>query len=199
VKKKEVAPGEAYRLLTPGCVVLVGSQKGDKPNVMAASWQMPVSKNPPLVSVAVAKGHLTAEYIKESGAFTLNVPGYGILAQVHRCGTVSGRHTDKFSAAGLTPVPGRCAPAPLVAECTAGVECRLWQAYDGGDHWIFVGEVLRAEAAEDCFDGQWTYARREQYPVHHLGGSLYAAPGTLAEVKLKGESLEVEERTLPKS
>ncbi|MBC7105335.1 MAG: flavin reductase family protein, partial [Firmicutes bacterium] len=155
--KREIPCGEAYRLFTPGCVVLVGSQKDGRPNVMAASWQMPVSRKPPLLAVAVAKKHLTAEYVRASGAFTLNVPGYGLLGRVHFCGTVSGREVDKFRAAGLTPVAGRKTAAPLVAECPAGVECRLWNTYDGGDHWIFVGEVVAAEAAAECFDGRWTF------------------------------------------
>ncbi|WP_123288679.1 flavin reductase family protein [Desulfosoma caldarium] len=70
--KREISWGKAYRRFTPGCVVLVGSQKDGRPNAMAASWQMPVSRKPPLL--AVAKKHLTAEYVRASGAFTPNVP-----------------------------------------------------------------------------------------------------------------------------
>ena len=74
---------------------------------------------------------------------------------------------DKFSAAGLTPVAGRKGAAPLVAECVAGVECRLWNTYDGGDHWIFVGEVVAAEVTPECFEGRWTFRTKElsQYTI----------------------------------
>lgn len=195
--KSEIAPDEAYRLLTPGCVVLIGSRKDGRPNVMAASWQMPVSRKPPLVAVAVAKQHLTAEYVRATGAFTLNVPGYGLLDRVHFCGTVSGRDIDKFAAAGLTPVAGRKVPAPLVAECLAGVECRLWKTYDGGDHWIFVGEVAAAEAAPECFEGRWTFKVKDHFPVHHLGGTAYAVAGFLAEVKRQGDGWMVAEKKIP--
>lgn len=195
MNKREIPPDEAYRLLTPGCVVLVGSQKDGKFNVMTASWQMPVSRKPPLVAVAVTRKHLTAEYVRATGAFTLNVPGYGLLRQVHFCGTVSGREVDKLSAAGLTPVAGRKVAAPLVAECLAGVECRLWKAYDGGDHWIFVGEVVAAVAASECFESLWTFAgTRDLFPVHHLGGSTYAVAGFLAEVQKQGDGWVVVEK-----
>jgi len=195
--KREIPPDEAYRLLTPGCVVLVGSQKDDKFNLMVASWQMPISRKPPLVAVAVAKKHLTAEYVRASGAFTLNVPGYGLLDKVHFCGTVSGREIDKFSAAGLTPMAGQKVAAPLVAECLAGVECRLWNTYDGGDHWIFVGEVVAAGAAPECFEGRWIFRIKELFPVHHLGGTAYAVAGLLAEVGKKGDGWVVVEKPVP--
>lgn len=195
MEKKEISPAEAYRLLTPGCVVLVASQKSEKYNVMTASWQMPVSRKPPLVAVAIAKQHLTADYIQSTGAFTVNVPGYDILTQVHRCGTVSGRDADKFAVTGLTPVPGQKVAAPLIAECLAGIECRLWQAYDGGDHWIFVGEVLSAVVAAEHFENQWRLSGgKEGFPIHHLGGAFYFVAGTLINVAKREDEYVVFEK-----
>ena len=186
MRKKEIPLEQAYRLLTPGCVVLVASQKEGRYNVMTASWQMPVSVKPPLVAVAVAKRHLTAEYIRAGGAFTVNVPGLSLLPKVHHCGSVSGRDADKFAATGLTAVPGQKVAAPLIAECLAGIECRLWNTYDGGDHHIFVGEVVAAVAAQECFEKHWLFTGKEKFFVHHLGGPLYVVPGTMVSVS-KGE------------
>ncbi|WP_170161489.1 flavin reductase family protein [Desulfosoma caldarium] len=86
---------------------------------------------------------------------------------------MSGKDVNNFRAAGLTPVAGRKTVAPLVAECPAGVECRLWNTHDGGNDWILVEEVVAAE----CIDGHcgpsgigsfWRYitceARRAQWP-----------------------------------
>lgn len=190
--KREVALEEAYRLLTPGMVVLIASQRDGRNNVMTASWQMPVSKEPPLVAVAIAKKHLTAEYIQATGAFTVNVPGFSLLPKVHFCGTISGRKVkDKLEEAGLTPVPGKKVPVPLIKECLAGLECRVWNTYDGGDHYIFVGEVVRAEASE-AFDGFWRLkADQDEYPVHHLGGPHYYLPGPSVSVLPKDGGFEV--------
>lgn len=197
MEKKEVPLTAAYRLLTPGWVVLVASEKEGRFNVMTASWQMPVSVTPPLVAVAVAKKHLTAEYILAGGSFTLNVPGRELLPQVHYCGTHSGREVDKFAATGLTPVPGRKVAAPLIAECLAGVECRLWQAYDGGDHHIFVGEAVAAVAAAKYFDQHWLLGPEEgALPLNHLGGPLYAVSGKVLRVQKEGAGFAVEERAL---
>lgn len=197
MRKVEVAVRQAYRLLTPGCVVLVGSEKGGKYNVMTAAWQMPVSVNPPLVAVAIAKKHLTAEYIRAGGAFTVNVPGVSLLPKVHYCGTVSGREADKFAGSGLTAVPGQKVAAPLIAECLAGIECRLWNTYDGGDHYIFVGEIAAAAVAEGYFDKHWLLTESESF-VNHLGGPLYAAPGTIFSVSKEKDAFVVTKEPLAK-
>ena len=39
--------------------------------------------------------------------------------------------------------------APLIDGCISHVECRTWATYDGGDHTIFVGEVIEAEELSD--------------------------------------------------
>lgn len=192
---QKIPVATAYRLLTPGWVVLVATEKEGRYNVMTASWQMPVSVSPPLIAVSVAKKHLTAEYILAGRNFTVNVPGRNLLPQVHYCGTVSGREADKFAATGLTPVPGEKVAAPLIAECLAGVECRLWNVYDGGDHHIFVGEVVAAVAAAEHFENHWLLSRGEEgFPVNHLGGPLYAVPGKMVRVFKEGQDFTVEEK-----
>lgn len=37
---------------------------------------------------------------------------------------------------------------PLLSACLARFECRRWATYDGGDHDIFVGEVLGGEVLQ---------------------------------------------------
>lgn len=38
---------------------------------------------------------------------------------------------------------------PVLDEYMSLIECRLWNAYDGGDHNILVGEVQRMDTKED--------------------------------------------------
>ena len=38
---------------------------------------------------------------------------------------------------------------PLLANSLASLECRPWAEYDGGDHTIFVGEVMHAQHVSD--------------------------------------------------
>ena len=47
--------------------------------------------------------------------------------------------SDKFAGIELDDGIG---PAPLLPDCTARFQCRTAFQYEGGDHVIFVGEVL---------------------------------------------------------
>lgn len=170
-------------MLNPGFVVLLSAAHGGRQNVMTLAWHMPVSFNPPLVAISVAPTRFTAGLIRASGSFVLNVPGYNLLPAVQYCGTVSGREGDKFARAGLTPVPAKAIPAPLVAECVGHIECRVAASYEAGDHLIFVGEVAAASAAEGLFDGMWRLVgAAEVLPVAHLGGTNYLLPGKRVHV-----------------
>ncbi|MGQ9497178.1 MAG: flavin reductase family protein [Desulfotomaculales bacterium] len=183
MRKVEVKPQQAYRMLNPGFVVLLSSAHAGRQNVMTAAWHMPVSFKPPLVAVSVAPTRFSAGLIQASGVFAVNIPGCNLLPAVQYCGTVSGRDCDKFARAGLTPVPAKTIGAPLVAECLGHIECRVAATYEAGDHLVFVGEVVAASAAEGLFDGTWCLGgAQETLPVSHLGGTSYLLPGRLVNM-----------------
>lgn len=180
--KKEVPVEKAHRLLNTGCVLLVTSAYRDKSNVMALAWQTPLSGRPPLVGIAVAFPHFTAELINKSLEFVLNVPGADLLGKVHMCGKISGRETDKFKEIGLTPAAARKVRAPLILECLGHLECGVVERYKVGDHYFFVGEALAASAEETLFvDDYW---KEEAELIHHLGGKQYYKRGKGIESEL---------------
>ena len=41
---------------------------------------------------------------------------------------------------------------PLLVDCLARFECRRWATYDGGDHDIFIGEVLSGDVLQPDAD-----------------------------------------------
>ncbi len=168
--KKEVLPKEAHRLINTGCVVLITSAFANKKNVMSLAWQTPLSGQPVLMGIAVARTHFTHELIVNSGEFAVNVPGWDLLEQVKFCGKAKGRDTDKFAASGLTPAPGAKVNAPLIEQCPAHIECRVAESITTGDHTFFIGEVLSASAHEEMFHGYWKAGAKL---IHHLGGPHY--------------------------
>lgn len=173
--KKEVPIKEAHRLINTGCVLLVTSAHKDKKNVMTLAWQTPLSSDPLLVGIAVAKSHFTTELIKESEEFALNIPGIELLDQVNICGTVSGREVDKFKETDITPIPGQKVDVPLIDECIGHIECKVTNQYNTGDHIFFVGEVVAASAREDLFvSSLW---KKDAKLLHHLGDNKYYANG----------------------
>ena len=84
------------------------------------------------------------------------------------CGNASGQHLDKFKAFGLTPVPGKVVKAPLVAECYAGLECKVVDRRLVAKYNFFILEVVRA----------WIDPRRKRpRTIHHQGEGVFLVPG----------------------
>ncbi len=139
----------AHPLLYPNPVLIVGTydEKGS-PNMMAAAWGGVACSKPPCVSISLRKATYTYSNIQRSKAFTVNIPSAGQVVAADFAGMVSGRDTDKFKAAGLTPVKSDKVDAPMVGEFPVSLECRLAQAHDLGLHTIFIGEIVDIKADE---------------------------------------------------
>mgnify|MGYP005840488079 CR=1 FL=1 len=172
--KREVPLTGCLRLLEAGPVTLLTSQFRGQPDVMTAAWVAPVSHRPPLVAAAVSPLHHTHYLIGKSQEFVINVPARPLADRVMLCGTLSGRDVDKFARAGLTAVNGRRVTVPWVDECLAHLECGVVEAYETGDHTLFIGEVIGAWAEEEAFDEFWKLETEELSPLHHLGGRHFA-------------------------
>lgn len=179
---------KAYRLLNHGPVTLVSSAHGNRRNVMAASWAMPLDFDPPKVLVVIDRNTFTRELIEASGEFALNIPPRLLASQVLAAGTTSGRDHDKFDACGLQSLPAERIAAPLVDACVAWLECRViaeprnQQRYD-----LFIGEVLAASADSRVFtNGRWRFSADGQEDdlrtLHYVAGGSFFQTGDVISV-----------------
>jgi flavin reductase (DIM6/NTAB) family NADH-FMN oxidoreductase RutF len=118
------------KLKRPG-LLLVGTKKNGKSNVMTIGWGLiGVFWAKPVFMVAVRPTRHTFEFIEEGGEFTVNVPADGMEDVVLHCGTVSGREHDKFSEYGLTLKDARSIKVPVIEECVIHYECRVVHKLD---------------------------------------------------------------------
>jgi flavin reductase (DIM6/NTAB) family NADH-FMN oxidoreductase RutF len=152
---------------------------------MTAAWQTPISKDPPLVGVSIAPKRYTHELIEASGDFVLNVPTAAILEQTHGCGKISGREEDKFEKFELSAVPARKVASPLIGECIAHLECRLYERLTIGDHTLFVGEIVAASVEEELFDEFLQVEKEGAKTLQHLGSNVYTFPDVRVEADTK--------------
>jgi len=154
---------DIYHLMHPKMAFFLTSiAKDGKPNVMACAWATPVSEEPPIVVVCVSKESYTAELIKQTKEFVINIPTKKILKALWICGKTSGRDTDKFKKAGLKYSKARFIKSPVIDECIGHIECKLWKALDAGECYAFFGKVLHAEVDDGYFKkGVWTEADRK--------------------------------------
>ncbi|MEO0128225.1 MAG: flavin reductase family protein [candidate division WOR-3 bacterium] len=171
--KKEVPISKANRLINSGNVVLVTSHYKDKSNIITIAWQTPVSIKPPALAISVGKERFSLELIKKSGEFIVNIPNWDLIEQMLYCGTHSGRDVDKFKETKLTPEKAeKLINTPKIKECIGSIECSVIDSIEIGDHIIFFGEVLYAEAEEDLFkDGVWDTAKAGL--IYHCGGTFF--------------------------
>jgi flavin reductase (DIM6/NTAB) family NADH-FMN oxidoreductase RutF len=170
-----VSLSDAYRLVHPMHTVLVSCVgRNGKPNIITLAWAMPTSINPPLIAVSIAPRRYSHSLIEETGEFVVNVPTMDILNATFYCGRVSGRDYDKFKGSGLSQLPARRVRPPIIGECIAHLECKLYGKYPTGDHTIFVGEVVEAYANRDCFSEVHGYNLEKARMIFHLGGNEFA-------------------------
>lgn len=125
----------------PSGVTVVTTVDADGPHGMTASSFSSVSLEPPLVSVCVAKHLHTHGRLLAAGVFAVNILDKDQVDHGLRFAGMLDEVEDRFDG---VEVRTAATGAPLLTGTLGWVDCRVWQAYDGGDHTIFVGEVLAA-------------------------------------------------------
>ncbi len=111
---------------------------------MTASSFSSVSLDPPLVSICLDRKLYTHGLIQGSGVFGVNVLAKDQAEVARRFAGMSGPVTDRF--AGETwSLAGT--GSPLLDSSLGWVDCRVVHEHPGGDHTIFVGEVVAAHTA----------------------------------------------------
>ncbi|MGW4797777.1 flavin reductase family protein [Nonomuraea sp. NPDC004297] len=128
--------------------VTVITTGGPVPHAMTANSFTSVSLDPPLILVCIGKGAVMHQCLSETSSF-----GVSVLAAEQEA---AARHfADRYRPLGLAQfdavevTPGEVTGVPLIAGASAGFECEVWRAYDGGDHTIFLGKVLSLRRQDD--------------------------------------------------
>ncbi|QDQ27148.1 flavin reductase family protein [Chitinimonas arctica] len=175
---------KAYRLLNHGPTVLVSSAHGERRNVMAAAWSMPLDFDPPKITVVIDKHTLTRELVDASGEFALNIPGRGLAAATVEVGSRSGRDGDKFAQLGLATFAAERIAAPLLEGCLAWLECKVIVEPDNQQRYdLFIAEVVAAWADPLDFDaGHWQQHPGRERSIHYIAGGAFFETGDAFQV-----------------
>lgn len=101
-----------------------------------------VSLDPPLVLFCLGKKTSSLDAFRTNGHFAVNV-----LSESQRDLSIrfAGRSENKWTGVRFdTWTTG----VPILADCIANLECKLAAVHDGGDHVIFVGEIVKLKSQE---------------------------------------------------
>jgi flavin reductase (DIM6/NTAB) family NADH-FMN oxidoreductase RutF len=132
--------GEVLNLITHG-VYIIGVKYGSKINGMTAAWVNQVSSQPPMISVAISKTHYTSELISQAKSFSVNILSHNQMELARKCGFASGRDQDKLQ---KEEFMYQATGAPILRNCAAYLDCKLFHQIELGDHILFIGTVIRA-------------------------------------------------------
>ena len=124
-----------------GVTVVTTEHEGRAYGMTVASFAS-LSLHPPLVLVCIEKLVKTHDAIAAAGKFGVSILASGQADVSSRFAT---RSEDKF--AGLETDRGSLG-VPLIRGAITTLECTLRQQLPGGDHSIFVGEVVHARTSE---------------------------------------------------
>ncbi|QFZ24546.1 flavin reductase family protein [Saccharothrix syringae] len=119
---------------------------GEFAHGMTANAFSSVSLDPPLVMCCVARTAVMHSAITGAGHFAVSILGAD-QESTARYFADRRRPRGPGQFTGVDWRPGPHTGAPLLGGASAWLECRLTHAHEGGDHTIFVGEVLAAGAA----------------------------------------------------
>lgn len=174
--KRSFPLARVYTLLEPGPVTLLTTAGRDGPDVMAMSWHTMLEFAPPLVGCVISNRDYSYGRVKRSRECVLNIPTAELAAAVVGCGNTTGAEVDKFARFGLTAKPAKQVAAPLIDECYASLECRVFDTRAVNRYGFFVLEVVQA----------WIDAAvAEPRTLHHRGRGAFMVAGETIKLPSK--------------
>ena len=129
------------RRFPSGVAIITVDADGERLGLTVGSL-VSLSLEPPLVGVSVSRQAAMHELLRAAGGFALSLLAgdQEAVAQHFARGVPPFAHWH-----GIASRPG-AAGAPLLDGALGWIECRLSAEHTAGDHTLFVGEVLSAEA-----------------------------------------------------
>jgi flavin reductase (DIM6/NTAB) family NADH-FMN oxidoreductase RutF len=129
---------DALGCFATGVTVVTCVDDGGRPAGLTVNSFTSVSLEPPLLLVCIHKKAASAAALTSASHFAINVLQTG---QQPASITFSTRVEDRF---GTTPWSCGEAGAPILKDSLCVFECERFALYDGGDHHILVGHVVKA-------------------------------------------------------
>lgn len=168
VKKHDFPADHVRRFLEPGPVVLVSSQWGEQTDIMTMGWHTVMEFSPSLVGCVISSGNHSHELVRQSRECVINLPTTKLTDVVAKIGNSSGAEIDKFQVFGLTAERAHVVGAPMIGECHASFECRLFDDALVKRYNFFVFEVVKAHVA-----------RSPKHPqtLHYTGAGVFMLAG----------------------
>lgn len=168
-RKQDFPTKDIRRLLEPGPVVLVSSAYKNETDIMTMGWHMMMEFSPALIGCVISSSNHSFGLIRKSHECVINVPTADMVDTVVRIGNCSGKDgIDKFEHFGLTKGRARKVSAPLIDECYASIECRLYDTALINKYNLFIFKAVKAHVAE---------RPKKPATLHYRGQGVFSTDG----------------------
>jgi flavin reductase (DIM6/NTAB) family NADH-FMN oxidoreductase RutF len=123
-------------------VVTTRADDGELLGITPSSFHA-VSLDPPLVLFSLGRKAFSLAKYEAAGGFAVNVLA---STQDALCARFAKPLEDKWNGVAYDVWQ---TGAPILPGCVTNFDCRTYAVHDGGDHVIFIGEVVRMETRTD--------------------------------------------------
>ena len=130
---------DAMGCFATGITIITSRDADGTPIGLTANSFTSLSLDPPLLLVCVANSAGSAPVLREAEHFAVNLLQVSQQATSNR---FAGKGEDRFAATAWSE--GETG-MPLIDGALGAFECKRHAIHDGGDHFILVGEVVRAQ------------------------------------------------------
>ncbi len=144
----------------PHPINICGVKDGDEVNGFTLSWMTQASFKPPMVAIGVNQESRSHAMIQASQVFAVSFLGVEQTAIAETFFKPQRLINDKFG--NLESAFGEVTGCPILKSALGYIECQVKGSVAGGDHSIFVAEVVGAELYRDgqplwLKDTTWQY------------------------------------------
>ena len=171
-KKQTGKPGNMLYPL-PAVMVSCADKEGNS-NILTIAWAGTVCTNPPMVSISVRPERHSFHMIQETGEFVINLTTEKLVWATDLCGVKSGKNTDKWKEAHLTPIPGNEVKVPVIKESPVSLECRVRQEIPLGSHTMFLADVVSVSVDEAYIDENNRFHLDAADPICYSHGQYFS-------------------------
>ncbi len=125
-------------------VWIVTAAAGGKRGGLTATWvsQASIDRERPVILAGLAPNHFTAELVEEGQTFVAHLLAESQTELAWNFAKDSGRNRDKLADLVTAVTP---AGLPILQDCLAWFDCRVFARFDAGDRLFFWADVVAAE------------------------------------------------------
>jgi len=125
-------------------VWIITAASGGKRGGLTATWvaQASIDRERPVILAGLAPNHFTAELVEEGRAFVAHLLAESQAELAWDFARDCGRERDKLAALATAESAAGC---PILPDCLAWFDSRVFARYDTGDRLFFWADVIAAE------------------------------------------------------